>query len=236
MRKKRLIVILIFCFFIGAGIVIQARMTDGERLYVSQKAVDDYKAQIEAEKKELADIGQLTRQAKENLSLYSGDDGGKMRKALREELQKNSIFAGTADVRGPGVVITVDDGMAPADDSKSINSLLVHDKDILQIINELHAAGAEAISVNGQRITTVTSVSCAGYTVRINGRTYARPFVIRAIGDSTMLTDRLIGPAGYGKELQEWGVQFKIQSASDIRIAGFDEDIEFHYMKTQKEE
>lgn len=222
------------CFLVGAGIMVQAKMTDGERLYVSQKTVDDYKAQIQAEKEAVSEVEELISQAETNLDLYSKEDGKKLQKALKRDLVKNSMFAGTRTVRGEGVVITVDDGTGPVKDDGQISSLLVHDNDILRIINELKAAGAEAISVNGQRIIDTTSVSCAGYTVRINGTTYARPFVICAVGDSTRLTDRLIGAYGYGKELQEWGVQFKIQSAAGIEIAGYDKTPDFLYMKEQK--
>ncbi|MCQ4637189.1 DUF881 domain-containing protein [Anaerovorax odorimutans] len=234
MKTKKIIGVVILCFLIGAGIVIQAKMTDGERLYVSQKTVEDYKAQIQAEKEALSDVKKLTAQARDNLALYSKENGKKMLRALKKDLLKNSMAAGTKTVRGEGVVITVDDGTDPIKDGGEVSSLLVHDNDILRIINELKAAGAEAVSVNGQRIIDTTSVSCAGYTVRINGTTYARPFVIRAIGDSTRMTDRLIGAYGYGKELQEWGVQFKIQSAAGIEIAGYDKTPKFLYMKEQK--
>lgn len=231
---KKILGVAALCFLVGAGIMIQAKMTDGERLYVSQKTVDDYKAQIQAEKEALSEVEELISQAENNLTLYSKEDGKKLQKALKSDLLKNRMFAGTKTVHGEGVVITVDDGTGPVKNGSEINSLLVHDNDILRIINELKAAGAEAISVNGQRIIETTSVSCAGYTVRINGTTYARPFVICAIGDSTKLTDRLIGAYGYGKELQEWGVQFKIQSTSGIEIAGYDKTPYFLYMKEQK--
>lgn len=236
MKKKKFLVLILLCFLIGLGITIQARLTDGERLYVSQKAVSDYKAQIQAEKKALEDVNQLIDEAKDNLSLYNKDSAAKMQNALKKDLTKNKMFAGTQTVKGKGVIVTVDDGTGEAKTESDINNLLVHDNDILRIINELKVAGAEAISINGQRVASATSVSCAGYTVRINGDTYARPFVIRAIGDSTKMTDRLIGVGGYGKELQDWGVQFQIRSANNIKIAGYEEDLDFHYMKAKKGE
>ena len=234
MKKTKLAGLLTLCFFIGIGIVTQAGMTDGERLYVSQKTVEDYKAQIQAEKTALSDVRELNRQARKDLSLYSRENGAKMQKALKEDLEKNKIFSGTQPVKGQGVVVTVDDGKGKVKSGEQVNDLLVHDNDILRIINDLRAAGAEAISVNGQRIAGMSSISCAGYTVRINGATYARPFVIRAIGDSTKLSDRLIGVGGYGKELQEWGVRFKIQSRSNIQIAGYEEEPKFSFMKEEK--
>ncbi|MCB6992185.1 DUF881 domain-containing protein [bacterium 210820-DFI.6.37] len=236
MKKRTTAGLLALCFLIGFGIILQARMTDGERLYVSQKTIGDYKAQIQGEKQSLEEIQELTRRAREDLTLYSRADGGKLQNALKEELLKNKILAGTQAVRGKGVIITVDDGTGAAETSQELNNLLVHDNDILRIINELKASGAEAISVNGQRIAEHTSISCAGYTVRINGRTYARPFVIQAVGDSTRMTDRLIGVGGYGKELREWGVRFQIQSGSDIRIPALKKEMEYQYMKEEKED
>lgn len=236
MRKRKLAALLLFCFIIGIGIVVQARMADGERLYTSQKAVEDYQAQIKAEAKAAEDVKELISQAKDSLTLYSKEDGRKMQKALKKDLSLNSRFAGTQTIKGEGVIVTIDDGTSAVKSVEDINNLLVHDKDILMVINELKAAGAEAISVNGQRIASMTSVSCAGYTVRINGATYARPFVVRAVGDSTKMTDRLIGIGGYGKELQDWGVQFKIQSGSSIKIAGYDKEASFLYMKEKKGE
>lgn len=234
MKQKRKAGILILCFFLGVGIVVQARMTDGERLYVSRKNVADYQAQIEAEQAAIQDVKKLIRQEQQDLKLYSKEDGGKLRNALKEEFEMHKMTAGTCSVQGSGVAVTVDDGTEPAESRQEINDLLVHDNDILKIINELKAAGAEAISVNGERITAMTSVSCAGYTVRINGRTYGRPFVILAIGDSTRMTDRLIGVGGYGNQLKEWGVKFDIQSRSRIVIEGIDGEQEFYYMEEEK--
>lgn len=70
---------------------------------------------------------------------------------IRDEWTKYSILAGACDVKGPGVEITVDDGKRDLYAGEDINNLLVHDIDILMIINELKHSGAEAISVNGQR-------------------------------------------------------------------------------------
>ena len=60
---KKILGVAALCFLVGAGIMIQAKMTDGERLYVSQKTVDDYKAQIQAEKEALSEVEELISQA-----------------------------------------------------------------------------------------------------------------------------------------------------------------------------
>lgn len=235
MKKKR-IGIVALCLLIGFGIVVQAKVTDGQRLYVSQKTIEDYKTMIQGEKTALDDISKLEEEAKENLKLYNKDSGEEIRQVLEQDLEKHRIASGAETVKGQGVIITVDDGTRALKKDENINDLIVHESDILKIINELNAAGAEAISVNGQRFVATTSITCGGYTVRINGRTYGRPFIIKAIGDNTKLTDRLIGVGGYGKKLQNWGLRFEVQSGDSIVIPAYNGKSEPQYMKEQKGE
>jgi uncharacterized protein YlxW (UPF0749 family) len=111
------------------------------------------------------------------------------------------------------------------------NDILVHDADLLLIINELKTAGAEVISINGQRIVDESSISCSGYTVRINGQFHARPFIIRAIGDGSRMSAALIGPGGYGTLLKDWGLVFKVTLSDQINIPAYTENRFYKYMR-----
>lgn len=95
------------------------------------------------------------------------------------------IVAGVTAVTGPGIRITVND------DESSL-----HAGDILDLVRELRASGAEAIAVNGNRIVAGTAFTEAG-DVLIAGRAIARPFVIEAIGDPKTLEQALTMPGGY---------------------------------------
>ena len=82
----------------------------------------------------------------------------------------------------------------------------------IEIINELKNAGAEAISVNGQRITARTAVSCIGNVVKINDQKVGAPFVIKAIGPTTMLYGAMTRAGGYAEILEiDYGVKVKIE-------------------------
>jgi len=107
--------------------------------------------------------------------------------------------------------------------------------DILTVINELNRSGAEVLSVNGQRVANTTSISCSGYTIRINGQFFARPFEIRAIGDSKRMAAALIGPDGYGTLLKDYGVVFKITISDDLTISKYPEEQTYKYMTKVKE-
>ncbi|MEG2758007.1 MAG: DUF881 domain-containing protein [Anaerovoracaceae bacterium] len=234
MNKWKKIIMAILCLFIGVGIAIQTKMTDGERLYVSAKTVSDYQSAIEAEKIAVTDVEKLTQEAEEKLKYYKTDHDKKMKKTLAQDLEKNQIMAGTVDVKGPGIVVVVDDGTGKLKKGQNPNDLLIHDKDIFRVLNDLKESGAEVLSVNGQRILGTTAISCAGYTVRINGKTYARPFIVKAIGDSSKMVDRLMGVGGYGAELQNWGLKFDITPVEKIEIKAYNQPQVLRYLEEAK--
>ncbi len=92
-------------------------------------------------------------------------------------------------VEGPGVIITLND--APARTNVDPNLLIIHDTDMRIILNDLKKAGAQAISINDERITPMSELVCAGPTIRINGNRYSVPYIIKAIGNPARLVESL---------------------------------------------
>ncbi len=207
-------------------------------LYVSSKAVSDYKTTIESEKIEIEKTKKLIEESKKELALYEElnvDNTDLLVAKIEKEKNLYAMFSGAIDLKGPGIVITIDDGIRDLFEGEDINNILVHDADILIIINDLKKNGAEAISVNGERLVAKSSVICSGYTVEINGVRYARPFTIKAIGDANKMTSSLIGPEGYGTSLKNWGVLFKIQLSDEIFIPAYGYERAYKYTEKVKE-
>ena len=86
-------------------------------------------------------------------------------------------------MQGPGIVIEIRDSMRSLPAGADPNDVLVHYTDLQSVVNELWAAGAEAVAVNGERFTVRSSIRCIGTTVLVSGRLMAPPFRIQAIGD-----------------------------------------------------
>ena len=105
-----------------------------------------------------------------------------------EELKRNNMLIGLTDVKGEGVTVTMKDNNNVTADTISatddISLYLVHYGDILSIVNELENAGAEAISINDQRVVMTTSITCEGNVISVNGQKVSSPFIIKAIGSS----------------------------------------------------
>lgn len=237
--KLRIPAFFILCIVIGFSVMVQARVTNGQQLYVSAKAITDYETTISSEIKDKARIDQLIAETEKKLEEYeilANKEDSDLQEKMLEELDYYKLISGKTNVHGEGVVVFVDDGTRALYEGEDPNSVLVHDMDILTIINELNRSGAEVLAVNGQRISNITSIACSGYTVRINEQFFARPFEIRAIGDSKRMAAALIGPEGYGTLLEEYGVIFKVTIKDDLVISKYGESQNFVYMTKGKEE
>ncbi len=112
-------------------------------------------------------------------------------KNLMKELQRYRMFGGYEPVKGPGIIVVVNDPPIEVqfgDDT----SIIVNNYDfLLEIVSNLNAAGAEAISINEQRYTGFTEIVPAGNHLEINGVSYGPPFIIKAIGEPKILESAL---------------------------------------------
>ena len=106
------------------------------------------------------------------------------------QLTQLQIRAGLTALEGPGVTVTLDDNknILIGDDP---NRYVIHYENLLFIINDLRNAGAEAISINGQRIVVSSEIRCVGNVILINTTRLAPPFEISAIGNPTVLAEAI---------------------------------------------
>lgn len=236
--NRRNVFIFLLCLLVGFGIVLQDRVTEGQMLYVSAKTITDFETTIESERLAIEKTRQLIDEAQDRLALFE-QEGTEENQELIDKLVAErdlySMYSAAVDLKGPGVIINIDDGTRELFEGEDLNNILVHDADILLIINDLKNNGAEAITVNGERLVANSSVICSGYTVEINGVRYARPFVIKAIGDGKRMASSLIGPAGYGTSLKNWGVLFELELSDTIVIPAYAQDLRYRYTNKVEE-
>ena len=118
--------------------------------------------------------------------------------SMKNQINTLSLLAGTTDVQGEGIIITLYDG--------NNSGSLVHDSDVLTVVNELRVAGAEAISVNDQRIITTSAIRCVGSVIQVNYQKVAAPFEIKAIGNAQYLESALTIKNGVVDVLNGYGL------------------------------
>lgn len=151
--------------------------------------------------------------------------------ALKEDNEKYKMIAGLEAVHGPGVIVTLNDSTKQVQPGDNVNNYIIHDDDLLQVLNELRAAGAEALSINEERIIATSEVRCVGPTVDVNNSRFAVPFVVKAIGNPQTLQAALELKGGIVDALRYWGIQVNIKTSNDITIPAYSGVIQFKYSK-----
>ncbi len=148
---------------------------------------------------------------------------------VNQELERVNLLLGKTDVEGEGITITMQDTTT---DSEG-NILSITNDDLNKIVNELKLAGAEAISINDERIINMSDVFMTNDNtlMLVNGQRIIAPYVIKAIGDQTYLESTLVGKGGSIDELKKQGYDITVEKSNKIKILKYNKEINSKYMQ-----
>lgn len=149
-----------------------------------------------------------------------------------EEIKQGNKIIGLSEVTGAGIIVTLSDSKKDASSVLDPSLLLVHDADVLCIINELKNAGAEAISINDQRVVPTSSIVCGGNIIEINEEKTGAPFIIKAIGLPEQLMGALSRQNGYVDILRGASVGVELKKSNNITIPKYTGVITYKYAQT----
>lgn len=202
-----------------------------------RKELEEQIKKLEEERKQLKnEIDSLRKQLAE-LEKRSTATDDRIKQA-QERVTALRFAAGLVEVKGPGVTIVLQDADL-SEDEIGVQGI-VHDSDLRIIVNALLAAGAEAVSINGERYTSFSCIRCVGPTVLVNSRRMSSPFTIRAIGDPEALERGLIADeeAGYliTKVFPFYGIGFKLTKEEEITVPSFKGTYALSYSTVVEEE
>ena len=231
-KSKGEVAVVVVCAVVGFLVAIQLKSvklntavddTSASRLETLQSLYNEALDKNEGLEQQLA-------QAQQELAAYreqaaAGDETGE---ALKTEIEHLQVAAGMTDVTGPGVTVVMEDS-SQTNVTGDEADYLIHDSDIMSVINELRSAGAEAISLNGERIMATSEIRCTGAVVTVNGRRYAAPYVIFAIGDPTTLYNALTMRNGVVDVLGQWGISVKVTTSDQLLITKYNGTIDYQY-------
>ncbi|MGP4080327.1 DUF881 domain-containing protein [Pseudalkalibacillus sp. R45] len=137
-----------------------------------------------------------------------------------EEIKKLRKVVGQVPVEGQGISVSLEDS-SYIPDAENPNDYIVHEEHIRMVIHELYVTGAEAVAINGQRISHTSNIACVGPVVSVDGVKHPAPFVITAIGDPDIFSNSLNLTGNTTDQLVNDGVQVRIQKESSIEIPPF---------------
>ena len=154
-------------------------------------------------------------------------------RVLNEQLQELKMFALLTEIEGPGVIVTLRDGVQKEgqfDDRK-----VLIDEDVLRIINELWNSAAEAIAVNGVRISARSNIRVTNSDVVVDGQESPKPIVIEAVGND-VVRKGLALPGGPVEMLQRQDpFMAKVENALHLKLPAYNGPTEFKIGKLPKE-
>ena len=235
--KKDKIWIGIACVVLGVFIAFQMKFIQGTYLSGStptQKTTEilNEMAAVKAEKEALIEEVESLEKQLEDIQGSASEESAVV-KNLTDELNKFKTFSGMTKVPGQGDLVTIDN--PPTDNNYGLEVNIVYDyKLILELLNELNSAGAEAISINEQRMINSTEVRLAGSQVNVNTIPISPPFIIKAIGNSGTLDGALNQRFGIISNLRESGYYVEVKSVENIEIPAFNGTLKFKYANTVK--
>lgn len=239
MTNKKIISIIlgIMCLALTLGIVIQIRTIKNTNSTIGQnQEANDlrdeilrYKERYDNRFKELETAEKALEKERENATQNDTE-----LEAAQQKITVGNKITGMTEVTGTGVIITLSDGKGVATSTLNPSQLIVHDLDVLSVVNELINAGAEAISINDQRWVLTTAISCRGNTIDINGERIGAPFTIKAIGLPEYLSG-LERVGGYLEYMKQDGVGVKLEKSNSITIPKYSGVINFEYIQNVEE-
>ena len=218
MKVARNIAITMVCILLGIMLAWQYKSINYNQSLDSlqYKRLDELKndlIKLQKQKTELQD--RLKELEKENQTYETVKiDDSEAAQQIKDNLARARMFAGLLDVKGKGIIVTLDDN----------EYIPVEDIDILNIVNELRASGAQAIAVNDERIVAMSEIRAAGRYIMVNGKQLIPPYIIKAISEPANLERslRLIG--GVLEPLEDMQLKVELKQVDEIVIPKFIDD------------
>lgn len=238
MKYKNKFIIALLSIILGIFIAIQLKANVEAYVPITLQSIENTRAEIQLIKNELEELNEIILAKEEELKVLediaNGDEN--IIDVLQDNLYKNMIISGYVKLEGPGISIKMYDNPSSEIVGFDINDDIIHDTDVLNIFNDLWLAGAEAISINNERVLSTSEIKCNGPIIRINSRAIGTPFIIRAIGDPQLLMASVNAPDTYGDLLKNvYFIGFEPKIEDRVIIYEYKGDFAFNYAKPKGE-
>lgn len=211
----------------------------GLLLAVQFRVTNPYGIPLERTQELASELRQLTSESERlqkeildlNIKLKQVNTGQRQAiEALKSELDKARMAAGQITVTGPGIEVILDNPEGLGEEVPA-ELFIIRDEDLLKVVNELRGAGAEAISLNGNRIIATSEIRFAGSFINVNTNRIVPPYQILAIGDPDTLEKSLALPGGLSDYLGDLGIKVKIVKHDQLTVPAYSGEMKFEYAK-----
>ena len=179
-------------------------------------AISEWKGKYEDTQKQLEANQKSVKEYQETIA-----KNGEASELVDKDLAESNMLLGKTDVVGEGVVVTL----------VNTPECIVTYSHLLELVNELHYAGAEAISINDARVV-MSEMAQIDSRMQVSGQRVASPYVIKAIGNQTYLSSTLsLKDSGFIDRYEASGMDIKLEKGNNIKILKYNGDLKVKYMK-----
>ncbi len=222
MKKRQRLFIFVAALLLGFCLIWIVRVQEA-RVSEAQKAeLQRLESRIEAISNLIHTREETLKEREEVLDSYQNlSDQRETLTYLEGELAQTRILSGREAVKGPGILIKVNDRSDTGEQVEMFD--LVHNTDILNIVNDLRAAGAEAISIEGERVTWRSKIQCGGPIIWVNDESTTAPFVMKVIGEPSALYAAVTAPNTYTELLRSvYNLEVLVRVSENLEILGYE--------------
>ncbi len=240
MNSRTIWALSIVCFIIGLLSVTQIKFYEAPKytlFSMRNEQLIDLVEKLEAQRNDL--IQEITT-LREQIRQYEESSAREktVLEGMLKELNRVKLWAGLLPVKGPGVIITLDDSKRKIKVGENPENYIIHDYDLREIVNELWTSGAEAIAINEQRIVVTSEIRCVGTTILVNGVRLSPPYVVKAIGNADSLMNALNMPGGIISALsyisKEYGIILKVEKSDMLELPPYEGSISLKYTQVRE--
>lgn len=231
MKKGKItmtITIGIACFALALVMFMQFKIvTQTDITSIQTMREEELRGELASWKEKYQEAEQQYKEVQDKIEEYKEKKESNIETAelIQEELKQSRMLIGKTDVEGEGIEITIKE-------AENIDFSSIKASDLISIVNSLKAAGAEAISINEQRIVNMSDIVDINDTfIKVNGQRILAPYVIKAIGNKSYLESALLGLGGYAEQLKNIGHEVKIIKLDKVLIKKYDSEINYKYIK-----
>lgn len=207
---------------VGFGIVTTSKDPGVPRLSRRARLVDLIRREDDRTRRLRAELANL--QADLDALATGGTARQRALAGLTRQREALAPAAGLRALHGPGLVVELSDSTLRESPTGDPNDLVIHEQDLQAVVNALWAAGAEAIAINGERITSRSAVRCVGNTLLLHGSVYAPPYRVSALGEPASLDEGLglsEEVADFRSVAQEFRLGFRVARSPALVLPAF---------------
>jgi uncharacterized protein YlxW (UPF0749 family) len=222
--------------FVAAGTLMVTSAVSSGGTDLRPGRYEDLADLVRSETQRVQALRQRSAELQEEIDRLGKEVKGPALKHAQRRVTEEEAPAGLTAVTGPGITVTLQDAPKAVQESAGaqVANAIVHQQDIQAVADAMWVGGAEAMTIQGQRVVSTTGIKCVGNTVLLHGVTYSPPYVISAIGDVTSMRASIEANPyvrAYLQAVDEWQLGWELTTEDRITAPAFEGPTDLRYAR-----